>query len=296
MIKIYNRYTKEYELEKVSGERLINILYNTAPGKLGLELLVKKRLCSDLSGLICDSRFSAGKIKQFIKEYDIDMSESLNKIEDFKTFNDFFTRRLKSDARHFNAENGLFLSPGDGRIRAWADIDIEKAVQVKDSYYNIGELLANSELANKYRGGTKIILRLCPVDYHRYHFIDDGICSESTRIKGHYYSVNPAALTSIPKVFCSNKREYSILHSDNFGDVLYMEVGATSVGSIVQTYMPGVRVKRGSEKGFFKFGGSTIILLIEKGLVGMDEDILYQTRAGFECKVAAGEVIGKKIL
>jgi len=147
---------------------------------------------------------------------------------------------------------------------------------------------------NLYNGGTCLIFRLCPTDYHRFHFIDDGVCSNTTKIKGHYYSVNPIALKSINKLFCQNKREWSIFHSDNFGDVIYMEVGATCVGSIIQSYSPNSKIKKGTEKGYFKFGGSTVILFFKKDTIKIDEDLLHQTQLGFETSVFMGEKIGLK--
>ncbi|MCX7920554.1 MAG: phosphatidylserine decarboxylase [Clostridia bacterium] len=295
MIKLYNRSTKGYDIEKVAGGGMIGSLYNSKLGKAGLELLVKRKIFSVLTGLFCDRGISAGRIKRFVEDYNIDMGECPHSVDDFRCFNDFFTRKLKSEARPFNSDTSLLLSPGDGRLRVWKDIDIDKLVQVKGITYSLKELLADEKLAEKYRGGVCMILRLAPVDYHRFHFIDRGTCTESKRINGFYYSVNPVALNSIPRAFCMNKREYSILHSDNYGDVLYMEVGATSVGSIVQTYKPNAKLKRGDEKGYFKFGGSTVILFMEKGTVAVDEDILEQTDMDLETRVLAGEVIGKKL-
>ena len=293
MIKVYNRQTKKYDIEKIAGEKIINVLYNTSYGKIGLELILKRKLYSVLAGILCDSRISATKIKKFIKKYDIDISEFNDELRDFKTFNDFFTRRVKPSARPFLKDSELFLSPGDGRIKGWMNVNINKNIEIKGSGYTLRDLIPENEIIEEYDGGTVVVLRLNPTDYHRFHFIDDGVCSESKRIKGHYYSVNPVALLSYPKVFCQNTREYSILRSKNYGEIIYIEVGATCVGSIVQTYKPGEFIKRGSEKGFFKFGGSTIIILIKKGHVKLDGDILYQTKLGYETKIRAGEVIGK---
>jgi len=296
MIKVYNRRTKEYEIEKVPGGRIINHLYGNITGKIGLEALIKRKLYSVLVGRICDSSFSRYKIKSFIDKYKIDMRECEQSLEKFKNFNEFFARKLKAEARPFDLRPHMLLSPGDGRLQAWQDIRADKMVQVKGSYYSLADLLLDEELAGQYDGGTCILLRLCPTDYHRFHFIDEGICTPAKRIKGFYYSVNPSALKSIPELFCRNKREYSIFHSDNFGDVLYVEVGATFVGSIVQTYAPNERVKRGQEKGYFKFGGSTLILLLKKGFSIIDDDILNVTESGYETKVYAGETIGRSLL
>ncbi|MCX7711888.1 MAG: phosphatidylserine decarboxylase [Clostridia bacterium] len=294
MIKIYNRKTQQYEIEKVAGGTVLNALYNSPIGKVGLELLVKRKAYSALTGILCDMGVSAKKIKSFIEDFNINMSESIQQAVDFKSFNEFFIRKLKPEARVFDADPDLLPAPGDGRLSAWTNIDINKLVQVKGMEYSLRELLLNDPLAAKYKEGTCLILRLAPVDYHRFHFLDHGVCTESKKINGCYYSVNPVALSSITKVFCQNKREYSVLKSENFGDVLYMEVGATSVGSIVQTYKPGIPVKKGEEKGYFKFGGSTVILFFEKGTVKLDQSILEQTNLGFETRVLAGETIGKK--
>jgi len=294
MIKIYNRKTMEYETEKVAAGGFMKYLYGTATGRVGLEFLLKRKICSVLTGIVCNMGISKGKIDKFIDGYHIDMSECCENTRDFKSFNHFFTRRLKPYARPFSNDAGLLLSPGDGRLRAWADINIDKLVQVKGISYSLKELIDDNELAWRFQGGICLVLRLAPVDYHRFHFIDSGVCTHTRKIKGSYYSVNPMALNSIPKVFCRNKREYSILHSDNFGDVLYIEVGATSVGSIVQTYTPDATVTRGNEKGYFKFGGSTVILLLQKGSAVIDEDILTHTEADCEVRVLAGEAIGRK--
>jgi len=294
MIKIYDRKNKSYEIEKVAGDGFLKALYGNSAGKLGLELLVKRKFYSHLTGIYCDASISAKNIPSFVKNYNIDMSACPSEISDFKSFNDFFTRKLTREARPFDERIDRLTSPGDGRLKAWENINMDEVTQVKGFTYSLKELFNDAELAGKYQGGTCIILRLAPVDYHRFHFIDDGICSESKRIKGQYYSVNPIALNAIPKVFCQNIREYSIFSSENFGDIAYIEVGATSVGSIVQTYKPGERIRRGDEKGFFKFGGSTVILFLEKGKAHIDKDILEQTEMGYEVRVLAGESIGTK--
>ncbi len=293
MIKIYNRETKQYDIEKVAGGSLLDVLYTTRAGRLGLEVLVKRKIYSALTGFFCDSRLSRRSIKSFVQNFSIDMDECAGQIEDFKSFNDFFARRLKDGARDFNKPGEELLSPGDGRLQAWDNIDTDKMIQIKGMEYSLAELLQNRELAREYAGGTYLVLRLCPADYHRFHFFDGGICGETVNAGGDYYSVNPVALQRIPEIFCRNKRAYSIFSSDNFGEVLYVEVGATSVGSIVQSYTPGKRARRGDEKGFFKFGGSTVLLFFKNNRVLIDKEILEQTAAGFETRVLAGDVIGR---
>lgn len=296
MIKVYNRKTKKYEIENVAGGTLINALYASSAGKLGLELLVKRKIYSAVTGFFCDTKLSKKGIAKFAKKFSIDLDECEIKLDDYKSFNDFFSRRLKASARNFDKPENELLSPGDGRLQAWNNIDYKSIIQIKGMNYSLSDLLQDEELAKKYQGGVYMILRLCPVDYHRFHFFDSGVCSASKKVKGEYYSVNPVALRKIPELFCRNKREYSIFKTDNFGEVLYVEVGATSVGSIIQTYIPDTKVKRGEEKGYFKFGGSTVLLFFKKDTVIIDDDILKQTNAGFETKISAGETIGKKYI
>lgn len=292
MIKVYNRKTKQYDIENVAGGKLLETLYTTRRGKVGLDILVKRKLYSVLTGFFCDLSLSKRSIGSFIKNFGINMEESENKQQDFVSFNDFFARKLMPAARPFDTNEKMLLSPGDGRLQAFANIDSDRLVQIKGMNFSLGALLQDEQLAREYAGGTFIQLRLCPVDYHRFHFFDSGICSEPKKIKGLYYSVNPVALKKVPELYCQNKREYSIFKSDNFGDVIYVEVGATSVGSIIQTYEPGKKLSRGQEKGYFKFGGSTVLLIFKKNMTIIDNEILEQSELGFETRVLAGEKIG----
>jgi len=293
LIKYYNRKNKSYEIEKVAGEKLLNWTYSSPAGMKLLEAILKKRMCSSLYGLYLDRRVSKKKINPFITKFNIDMSIAQKRMKDFKSFNDFFYRKLKPNARKINSDVNSLISLGDGKLFAYEKINMDRVVQVKGYTYSLRELIKDNRVAQKYSQGTCLILRLCPTDYHRFHFIDSGTCEVTKKIKGAYYSVNPVALRKVKKLFCENKREWSIFHSDHYGDVLYVEVGATFVGSIIQTYTSGKRVNRGYEKGYFKFGGSTVILFFESDKVRIDEDIVEQTKLGFESHVLLGEKIGR---
>ncbi|WP_027626469.1 phosphatidylserine decarboxylase [Clostridium lundense] len=295
MIKIYNRSTRKYDIEKVSGEKYLNWTYSSPLGMTLLDMMIKKKFFSSLYGKYCDSKVSSKKIKNFVDEFNINMDEYSTPINKFHSFNDFFTRTIKSSARPINLDKNIFISPGDGRLSAYENIDLHKIIQVKGIYYSLEELINSKGTSNKFKNGVCLILRLCPTDYHRFHFVDNGTCGETNKIKGNYYSVNPIALNKIPKLFCQNKREWSIFHSENFGEILYMEVGATCVGSIIQTYSPNKGISKGAEKGFFKFGGSTVILFLQENMVQIDHDILDQSKLGYETKVMMGEKIGTKL-
>ncbi|WP_297631727.1 phosphatidylserine decarboxylase [uncultured Clostridium sp.] len=294
MLLVYNRRTKQYEKENIAGKKYLVWCYESPKGKKLTELIFKKKLCSKVYGAFCDTKFSRKKIKHFIRDFDIDMAVCKKKPKEFSNFNDFFTRKLKPDARPFDINNKALISPADGRVFAYENIDLENLVQIKGLTYSLKDFINNDSIANQFQGGTCVIVRLSPIDYHRFHFIDSGVCTKSTFIPGKYYSVNPIALKNIPRLFCENKREWSLFKSDNFNDVLYVEVGATCVGTIIQTYNTDTTISKGDEKGFFKFGGSTVVLFFKKGSVVIDNDILEQTELGYESKVSMGESIGKK--
>lgn len=295
MIRVYNRKTHKYDIENVAGEKYITWSYESPIGKNFVELLVKRKAFSKIYGAYCNTKLSSKKIPKFINDFNIDMSECTTDTKDFNSFNDFFARTLINEARPIDMEQNTLISPGDGRLTVYTDIKMENLVQVKNITYSLSELIQDNEVARKYEGGTCLILRLCPVDYHRFHFVDWGKATKNKFIPGNYYSVNPTALERIPKLYCQNKREWCVFHSKNFGDILHVEVGATCVGSIIQSYTPGKSVNKGDEKGYFKFGGSTTILFFQPNTVDISDDIKLQSDLGFETKVNMGETIGYKI-
>lgn len=295
MIKFYNRKKGTYEIEKVAADRALKWIYGSRLVGAGLlHFLIKRKIASRFYGFYCDLPMSKKKIDKFIREFDIDIDRFEVPEGGFKNFNEFFYRRLKKDNIKIEKDKDILISPCDGKVLAYQDIDIDMILQVKDITYSLRELISDDEVAKQYDKGICLIFRLCPSDYHRFHFVDEGKCEKTRKIKGCYYSVNPVALDRVEKLFCENKREWSIFHSKNFGDILYVEVGATFVGSIVQTYKPNVDVLKGEEKGYFKFGASTIILFLKENTVEIDEDILEQTSKGFETSVSIGERIGIK--
>lgn len=294
MIKIYNRNTKKYDVENVAGGNYIKWCYESPVGKGLTELLVKKKLFSKVYGIYCDTKLSKKKVSGFIKNFDIDMSICKNDINDFRSFNDFFIRELNENARPIDKDKGTLISPGDGRLFVYNNISINNLVQIKDITYSLAELIQDNDIASEYEDGVCLVLRLCPTDYHRFHFVDYGTCEKTHFIPGNYYSVNPTALERIAKLYCQNKREWCVFHSENFGDIIHVEVGATCVGSIIQSYKANTPISKGDEKGYFKFGGSTTILFFKPNTIIVDEDILTQSSLGFETKVNMGETIGRK--
>lgn len=294
MVSYYNRDKKIYETEAIVGESSLTWLYNTTIGMGLLEAIVKKKFFSSIYGKYLDSKFSKNKIAPFIRDYSINEDEFLEEVNSFKSFNEFFYRKVKISSRNINMNDNILVSPGDGKILAFKNININQIIQVKGYTYSLEELIGNHNFAENYQGGSILVLRLCPTDYHRFHFIDSGTCDSPNKINGFYYSVSPIALSKVKKIFCQNKRQYCVFHSDNFKDILYVEVGATCVGSIIDTFKPGEKYERGSEKGYFKFGGSTVILFFQKDTITIDEEILSHSSLGFETLVKLGYAIGAK--
>ena len=249
--------------------------------------IINRRWLSKLVGRHLDGRFSRRKIKKYIRKNNIDMSEFVE--EDYKCFNAFFTRRIKPELRPFDMEKTSFVSPCDGRVSAYV-IDDGLKFNVKGFDYTVDTLLKNAEIAERFRGGLCIVFRLCVTDYHRYCFFDGGTASGNTFIKGRLHTVQPVALEK-RRVFTENCREYTVLDTDNFGTAVQVEVGAMMVGRIVNDVKEG-RFERGQEKGRFEFGGSTVILLLEKDRAILDEEFFVNTAADKETVVKCGEKIG----
>jgi phosphatidylserine decarboxylase len=287
-IQYYNRESGQLKTEKVAGEKWLVWLYNNPIGEATLWTLAKRKLVSSIYGRMMDLTSSVKRIQPFIEVYGIDMSGV--QVQEFKNFNDFFTRKLKENARPIDTTFNIAVSPADGKIMAYANINNSDFI-IKGFRFDVSSFLDDPVLAQKYRDGALLIIRLAPVDYHRFHFPVSGNLTPDKKIEGYYYSVNPFALRKKAEIFCLNKREYTILSNPLLGDVIMAEVGATMVGSIVQTYK-GSSVKKGEEKGYFKFGGSTVLLVFEKGKINIDKDLLINTAKGFETAVKMGERIG----
>ncbi len=291
-IKYVDRVRGETLTERVPGETFLKFLYYTPFGKIALESMVKRKFLSVFYGWLMCRRFSRKKIKKFVMENGIDMEEAKKEIDEFATFNDFFYRELKEGARQVAGAENVLASPADGKVLAYESICCKSQFIVKGFNFTLEEFLGDKSLARRYQGGTMFIVRLAPADYHRFHFPASGIAGESKSIRGYYYSVSPHALKKNSRVFCENKREYSLLETKTFGKLLICEVGAAMVGSIRQTYKTGLEVKKGQEKGYFLFGGSTLVLLFERGKIEVDGDILENTLKGIETRVKMGESLG----
>ena len=290
-IPLYNRHTQQLESEAVYEQRLMELLYGTRLGLWLTEAVLKHRWVTDAYARRMHSLRSRAKIKPFIEQFNLNTDELVRPVESFTCFNDFFIRQLKPDARPIDREPSHLISPADARLIAYP-IERATVVPVKGRAFTVAELLRDEALAAQYENGLCLIFRLAPVDYHRFGYVDDGEQGAVRVINGFYRSVNPLALWKGLNIFPENQRELCVLHTRNFGDVLHVDVGATSVGRIIQHQRDGGAMRRGDEKGYFEFGGSTSILLFQPGRVRLDEDIAAYSKQGIETIVRYGERIG----
>ena len=285
-----NRKTGEKIEEKVPGGGMMKFLYSSnVLGRFTLWLLIKRRFVSSIVGWFMISKYSKKSIQKFIETHQIEMDDYIVPAEGFKHFNAFFYRKIKKDKRPI--QDGI-VSPADGKILVFPTLFDAHTFFVKGKEFDLKSFLLDEELATHYTGGSMAIVRLAPTDYHRYHFPVAGFVGENNRIFGDYYSVSPLALRKRMEIFTQNAREFVTVASKEYGKVLICDVGATLTGSIIQSHWPNINVEKGQEKGYFAFGGSTIILLFEKGKMKFSKDLIENTNAGFETVVKMGETIG----
>ncbi len=275
-------------VEKPEVPKSLGFLYDTKFGSLILRMITR-RWISKLAGAFMNSRMSKLHIKKYIKKHGIDMNNYVE--EKYKNFNAFFTRRIRPELRPFDLDPDAFVCPCDGLLSAYR-ITPDLTFNVKGFDYSVGTLLTDDEAAKRYEGGLCLVFRLTVSDYHRYFFSDGGVVVENRFIKGRLHTVQPVALEK-RRVFTENCREITVLDTDNFGRLTQVEVGAMMIGRIVNDVKQG-RFERGEEKGRFEFGGSTVIVLVEKDRVDIDAELFENTESDKETRVMCGEKIGVK--
>ncbi len=290
-ITFFNRYTGQMEREKVLGERSLRWVYGTTLGRLSLHLLIKRACFSRLLGHMKNRPASARGLADFVEAYGINMEEAERPVEEYTSFNDFFYRKLKPGARPLCAGTEVAF-PADGRHSGWQDAADMQGVFVKGQRFDLPALLGSAELAKKYAHGSIVLSRLCPVDYHRFHFPAEGTPEPPRRIPGPLASVSPYCLRHHLAWLWTNKRELTVQHTPTLGDVLCLAVGATGVGAIFQTYAPGTPVAMGDEQGYFAFGGSTVMTFFEPGRVQLAADLLQNTANCVETYARQGDSMG----
>lgn len=299
-ITYIDRTTGNIEQEQVYGAKALNLLY----GKGWLTSLIGvplAHLCARLPffsaffGYLKTRPSSAKQIIPFINNFGMDTSEFLESPKSFKTFNDFFIRKLKPAARPIAPGNETAIIPADGRYWFYQRYDLAEGIIVKGQRFDIPTLIGNKELAEHYSQGSLVVARLCPTDYHRFHFPCDCIPGETQLINGWLYSVNPIAIKKDLQIFTQNKRTLCELETEHFGKVLFLEIGATCVGAIHQTYSQDKHYNKGDEKGYFSFGASSLILLFPPNKIIFDKDLIDATKRGLEIRCLMGQSMGQAV-
>lgn len=290
-IEFFNRHRNRLETEQVYGERFLRFTYGNPLGRLPLHAFVKRPLFSQWYGRRMDEPASREKIAPFIERYRLDPSEFAEPADSFPTFNAFFSRKLRPGARPIDPK-ATVVFPADGRHLGFERAAEVRSVFVKDQRFDLPRLLGDAELATRFAKGPLVLSRLCPVDYHRFHFPCDGVPGESTLINGQLFSVSPIALRQRLGYLWENKRRITRIETESLGLVLMIEVGATCVGTIGQTYQPGQPVRMGDEKGWFGFGGSSTITLFEPGAIELANDLLEHSSRRRELYAHMGSVMG----
>ncbi|MCL1864116.1 MAG: phosphatidylserine decarboxylase [Defluviitaleaceae bacterium] len=284
-IWVYNE--GKLEQERICPERLMRLIYENPVGGASLLWLVKRKAISRLYGLYCRTPLSAKGIPQFIEKYGVDMTGCHGT---YRNFAQFFARE-KSDVVFPDSPNSLG-SPCEGLVSIFSDIKPEQIIAAKGSHFSLTELFADSHLAEEYKGGTMVSIRLTPANYHRMHFFDTGVVESTRMIKGDLYSVSPLALKRVMRLYCRNKRALIKFKTENFGDVVLVEVGATFVGSIVHCFKDGQNVERGDVASYFKPGGSLVLMFLKKGAFTPNPILVQHTSDGIETKIPIGEMLG----
>jgi len=291
-VRVRDRQTQAVVEEPVYAAFALSLLYEHRLSAWLVNLACKRHWVSTLYGLRMHSRASRALIQPLIEQFDIDPTEAELDVAAYPHFNAFFERRLKPDARVYSDDPTQFGSPGDGKLLVYPELATTTHLPIKGLNVSLAALLDDESMANRYCGGAAIVLRLAPQDYHRFHFPVAGLATEARTIPGIYHSVNPIAVKKVPGLFGLNKRMSATLHTQAFGQVVLVEVGAIMIGTIMQNYVPGA-VVAGQEKGHFRYGGSTIIVLFEPACITFDDDLLRDSASGLEVRVKAGEVVGR---
>jgi phosphatidylserine decarboxylase len=288
-IRYFNRHTGTHETEGIYGESFLRWAYGNPLGKLSLHAFVKRPAFSKWYGWRMSKPESAARVEPFVRKYGLDPEDFANPLSSYGSFNEFFFRKLKPSARPIDPAPVVF--PADGRHLGFPDISKIDSFFVKGQRFDLAALLDDAALATKYATGSLVLSRLCPVDYHRFHFPAAGTPSKTRLINGPLFSVSPIALAQNLSYIWKNKRTLTELKTETLGTILLLEIGATCVGTIEQTFTPGTPVEKGAEKGYFAFGGSSTITIFEPGIVALSNDLNENSAAQTELYARVGSAM-----
>lgn len=284
-MKYIDRNRKITEVD-TSQDKVLKWIYSSPFGRALIKPFTAPAF-SRFMGAVLDSRLSTALIVPFVKKNKIDMEEYKPKF--YSSYNEFFSREIKPEKRPIDEEIASLISPSDGKMSAY-EISEDLQFEIKHTKYNVASLLKSKELAQQFKGGYALVIRLTVDNYHRYCYVADGLKGKNHYIQGALHTVNPIANDFFP-IYKENAREFCRIRTRYFDEIIQMEVGAMMVGKIVN-FHEKKQVKKGEEKGMFEFGGSTVVVLLKQNVVDLDEDLLENTKNGFETIVKMGERIG----
>ncbi len=303
MRKYWSREEGEFCIEDAPSEDKLRILYTTVVGRILLKTIFARRWFSFLAGIYYKSHFSKNKLKEAMgaagnndpgeniglpnKQGYISSTEENRK---YKSFNEYFSRK---EDRISTAKEGDLISPADSRMMVY-NIKADLTLPVKNSRYSIEELLGGKSLfeenlAKEFAEGYCLVYRLTLGDYHRYSYIDNGVVEKNWKVKGLLNTVRP--IEGSKEVYFRNAREVTVIETKNFGKIVQIEIGAMLVGKI-QNHKRAGQVRFMEEKGYFEYGGSTIVQLLKKEVAEIDRDIVEMSGERIETKVNIGEKVG----
>lgn len=263
----------------------LDYMYLTTSGRL-MRAVCRSSWISSLAGWYADSRLSRREIKRLIKNYHIDVSEAEKPMQEYRTLNDFFTRRLKPGVRPLAVDQ--FTAPTDGMLMVMTQVHEDAQFPIKQATFNLATFLQDPALAQSFYGGTMLIFRLAPGDYHRFHFPCDGRVTEIRTIHGCYESVNPTVYKAGVQALEVNERHLILMENNEFGEIVLVSVGAMCVGRITETCKIGAWYHKGDEAGYFSFGGSTLVVLCKKKTISLASTIIERSKNGLEYPIKMG--------
>ena len=282
----YSRQRNSKDNIITESNKTLNFFYGNFIGRCLLKIIIAKPI-SNLIALYMNSSISKYKIKKFVNKNNINTFEY--EYKNYKSYNEFFTRKVIPYKRPINARSDVLISPCDSKVLVYK-INEDLTLKIKDSYYSIDSLV-DKNIMEDYKDGYAFVFRLSTDNYHRYCYIDSGKKGKNYKIKGVFHTVQPISLNNY-NFFKTNSREYTILNTKHFGKVIEVEVGALGVGRIKNNHEE-YSFKKGEEKGYFEFGGSTIVLLVKKNILNVDKDIIENSNENIETIVKYGEGIAK---
>ncbi len=282
---IRNRNSKEDIIEYSSNA--LNFLYNTFIGRVCLKFFISKSF-SKLVSKYMNSKYSKRRIGSFVIKNDINLLDYSK--DSYRSYNDFFTRKIKDDKRPIMMNKETFIAPCDGLLSVY-EISDDLDLKIKNSHYSI-DTIVNGNILGEFKGGYALVFRLCVDNYHRYCYLDSGTKGENIYIPGVLHTVQPISLKKY-NFYKTNSREYTIMETNNFGKIIQVEVGAMGIGKITNHHNKHT-FRKGDEKGYFEFGGSTIVVFVKEDVIEIDEDILSNSKENIETIVKYGEKIAKK--